>query len=102
MKKEDRIGVRVSVELKKALIQIAKHEDRSLAQVWRFFSGKGLCLTKRMGQSFSSAYSDATNDRLRSNNSAEVYLWFYREVVRPSRANSHPLMDFDFPPYCKL
>jgi hypothetical protein len=37
MKKEDRIGVRVSVELKKALIQIAKNEDRSLAQVCEIF-----------------------------------------------------------------
>jgi hypothetical protein len=37
MKKEDRIGVRVSVDLKKSLTQIAKAEDRSLAQVCEMF-----------------------------------------------------------------
>jgi len=37
MRKEERIGVRVPVELKKALIQIAKAEDRSLAQVCEIF-----------------------------------------------------------------
>ncbi len=41
MKKEDRIGVRVSVELKKALLQIAKSEDRSLAQVCEIFLRDG-------------------------------------------------------------
>ena len=41
MKKEDRIGVRVSGELKKALIQIAKNEDRSLAQVCEIFLRDG-------------------------------------------------------------
>lgn len=33
MTKDERIGIRVSAELKKALIQIAKKEDRSLAQL---------------------------------------------------------------------
>jgi hypothetical protein len=37
MKKEDRIGVRVSVDLKESLTQIAKAEDRSLAQVCEIF-----------------------------------------------------------------
>jgi hypothetical protein len=32
MTKDERIGIRVSAELKRALIQIAKKEDRSLAQ----------------------------------------------------------------------
>jgi hypothetical protein len=33
MRKEDRIGIRVPVELKRTLMQIAKNEGRSLAQV---------------------------------------------------------------------
>jgi hypothetical protein len=33
MRKDDRIGVRVPVELKRVLIQIAKKEGRSLAQL---------------------------------------------------------------------
>jgi hypothetical protein len=33
MRKDDRIGVRVPAELKKVLIQIAKKEGRSLAQL---------------------------------------------------------------------
>ena len=33
MRKDDRIGVRVPAELKRALIQIAKKEGRSLAQL---------------------------------------------------------------------
>ena len=37
MNKEDRIGVRVSAELKRTLIQIAKNEGRSLAQVCELF-----------------------------------------------------------------
>ena len=37
MSKDDRIGVRVSAELKRALIQIAKKEGRSLAQVCEIF-----------------------------------------------------------------
>jgi hypothetical protein len=52
MKKEDRIGVRVSVELKKALIQIAKHEDRSLAQVCEIFLREGALSYKEDGAKF--------------------------------------------------
>jgi hypothetical protein len=33
MTKDERIGIRVSAELKRALIQIAKREGRSLAQL---------------------------------------------------------------------
>jgi predicted HicB family RNase H-like nuclease len=33
MRKEDRIGVRVPAELKRTLMQIAKNEGRSLAQI---------------------------------------------------------------------
>ena len=52
MKKEDRIGVRVSVELKKALIQIAKSEDRSLAQVCEIFLKEGALSYKEDGAKF--------------------------------------------------
>jgi predicted HicB family RNase H-like nuclease len=37
MKKDDRIGIRVPTELKRALIQIAKKEGRSLAQLCEIF-----------------------------------------------------------------
>ena len=52
MKKEDRIGVRVSVELKKTLIQIAKTEDRSLAQVCEMFLRDGVLSYKQSGARF--------------------------------------------------
>jgi hypothetical protein len=52
MKKEDRIGVRVSVELKKALMQIAKNEDRSLAQVCEIFLRDGVFSYKEDGAKF--------------------------------------------------
>lgn len=51
-KKEDRIGVRVSVELKKALIQIAQKEDRSLAQVCEIFLRDGALSYKEAGAKF--------------------------------------------------
>jgi len=37
MRKAEQIGLRVSGELKRALAQIAKNEDRSLAQVCEIF-----------------------------------------------------------------
>lgn len=37
MRKAEQIGLRVPADLKKALIQIAKNEDRSLAQVCEIF-----------------------------------------------------------------
>jgi len=52
MKKEDRIGVRVSVELKKALVQIAKNEDRSLAQVCEIFLREGALSYRDDGAKF--------------------------------------------------
>lgn len=52
MKKEDRIGVRVSVELKKALIQIAKNEERSLAQICEIFLRDGVLSYKEHGTKF--------------------------------------------------
>ena len=64
MKKEDRIGVRVSVELKKALIQIAKNEDRSLAQVCEIFLRDGVLSYKEDGAKFF--------QRLRARHKSEV------------------------------
>ena len=52
MNKEDRIGIRVSVELKKALIQVAKNEDRSLAQVCEIFLRDGALSYKEAGAKF--------------------------------------------------
>ena len=52
MKKEDRIGVRVSSELKKALAQISKNEDRSLAQVCEIFLKDGVVSYKEDGPRF--------------------------------------------------
>jgi len=52
MTKEDRIGVRVSVELKKTLISIAKSEDRSLAQVCEIFLRDGALSHKEGGAKF--------------------------------------------------
>jgi hypothetical protein len=52
MRKEERIGVRVPAELKKALIQIAKAEDRSLAQVCEIFLRGGALSYKEEGPKF--------------------------------------------------
>jgi hypothetical protein len=52
MKKEDRIGVRISVDLKKSLTQIAKNEARSLAQVCEIFLRDGVLSYKDDGAKF--------------------------------------------------
>jgi hypothetical protein len=52
MKKEDRIGVRVPAELKRALIQIAKNEGRSLAQVCELFFRGSAWLYKEEGPKY--------------------------------------------------
>ena len=52
MRKEDRIGIRVPAELKKALIQIAKTEDRSLAQICELFLKDGVLSYKEDGAKF--------------------------------------------------
>jgi hypothetical protein len=44
MRKGDRIGVRVPTELKRALLQIAKKEGRSLAQVCELLLSGGVLL----------------------------------------------------------
>jgi hypothetical protein len=52
MTKEDRIGVRVPAELKRALIQVAKDEGRSLAQVCEIFLTGGLLLYREQGSKY--------------------------------------------------
>lgn len=52
MNKEDRIGVRVSIELKRALTQISKNEDRTLAQVCEIFLRDGVLSYKEDGPKF--------------------------------------------------
>ena len=52
MDKNDRIGVRVSGDLKKLLIEIADREDRSLAQVCEIFLRDGALSYKEEGPRF--------------------------------------------------
>jgi hypothetical protein len=52
MRKEDRIGVRVPAELKRALTQIAKNEGRSLAQVCEIFLKGGVWSYKDEGPKY--------------------------------------------------
>jgi hypothetical protein len=52
MRKEDRIGVRVPAELKRALTQIAKNEGRSLAQVCEIFLRGGVWSYKDEGPKY--------------------------------------------------
>jgi hypothetical protein len=52
MRKEERIGIRVPKELKKALIQIARTEDRSLAQVCEIFLKGGALSYKEEGPKY--------------------------------------------------
>jgi hypothetical protein len=49
MKKDDSIGVRVSRELKRALVQIAKQEGRSLAQLCEILLRGGASSYKEEG-----------------------------------------------------
>jgi len=52
MTKEDRIGVRISADLKKLLMEIAEREDRSLAQVCEIFLRDGALSYKEEGPKF--------------------------------------------------
>jgi hypothetical protein len=52
MTKDDRIGVRVPADLKKALIQIAKKEGRSLAQVCEILLKEGASIYKEEGSRY--------------------------------------------------
>jgi hypothetical protein len=49
MTKDERIGIRVSAELKRALIQISKKEDRSLAQLCEILLGSAVASYKEDG-----------------------------------------------------
>lgn len=52
MRKAEQIGLRVPADLKKALIQIAKSEDRSLAQVCEIFLRGGALSYKEEGPKY--------------------------------------------------
>jgi hypothetical protein len=52
MTKKDRVGVRISSELKKLLIEIADSENRSLAQVCEIFLRDGALSYKEEGAKF--------------------------------------------------
>ena len=52
MRKAEQIGLRVPADLKRALIQIAKTEDRSLAQVCEIFLRGGALSYKEEGPRF--------------------------------------------------
>jgi hypothetical protein len=52
MRKEDRIGIRVPAELKRTLMQIAKNEGRSLAQVCEIILSGGASLYAEEGPKY--------------------------------------------------
>jgi hypothetical protein len=52
MRKAEQIGLRVPTDLKKALIQIAKSEDRSLAQVCEILLRNGVLSYKEEGPKY--------------------------------------------------
>ena len=52
MRKAEQIGLRVPADLKKALIQIAKSEDRSLAQVCEILLRNGVLSYKEEGPKY--------------------------------------------------
>jgi hypothetical protein len=52
MRKDKTIGIRVPAELKRALIQIAKKEGRSLAQVCEIFLKEGASVYKEEGPKY--------------------------------------------------
>lgn len=52
MRKAEQIGLRVPADLKKALIQIAKTEDRSLAQVCEILLRDGMLSYKEEGAKY--------------------------------------------------
>jgi len=52
MRKEDRIGIRVPAELKRTLMQIAKNEGRSLAQVCEILLRGGASLYAEEGPKY--------------------------------------------------
>jgi hypothetical protein len=52
MRKDNTIGIRVPAELKKSLIQIAKKEGRSLAQVCEILLREGASIYKDEGSKY--------------------------------------------------
>jgi hypothetical protein len=52
MKKDESIGVRVPAELKKTLLQIARREGRSLAQICELFFKGGIAAYNREGAKY--------------------------------------------------
>ena len=52
MRKEDRIGFRVPVELKRTLMQIAKNEGRSVAQICEILLRAGASLYAEEGPKY--------------------------------------------------
>jgi len=52
MHKDERIGFRVPARVKRALVQIAKAEGRSLAQVCEIFLKSGIVSYKKQGPKF--------------------------------------------------
>jgi hypothetical protein len=52
MRKEDRIGFRVPADLKRALVQIAKNERRSLAQICEILLRGGVALYRDEGTKY--------------------------------------------------
>jgi hypothetical protein len=52
MRKEDRIGLRVPTELKRALVQIAKNEGRSLARVCEILLRGGVYVYREEGSKY--------------------------------------------------
>jgi hypothetical protein len=52
MRKAEQIGLRVPADLKKALIKIAKDEDRSLAQVCEIFMRNGVLSYREEGSKY--------------------------------------------------
>jgi hypothetical protein len=52
MKKDETIGVRVPAELKKTLLQIARTEGRSLAQISELFLKGGIVAYEREGTKY--------------------------------------------------
>lgn len=50
--KDERIGIRIASEIKSALLQIAKGEGRSLAQVCELFLKGGICQYEKEGSRY--------------------------------------------------
>lgn len=52
MRKDETIGVRVPAEMKKTLLQIARSEGRSLAQICELFLKGGIAAHKKEGTKY--------------------------------------------------